>query len=203
MEIYSTEEQQVEAIKQWWKDNGKAVLIGAIIGLGSLFGWRYYQGETLAKQESASFAYSQTVNALNSGQADAVTQAEEFAAQQTNAYSSLLSLQLAKTLVEANSLDEAAAQLRYVQLNSDADDALFSLATVRLARIEIQLGQFDAALLELNKVTASSWQAQVEALKGDVYVRIGDNEKAAVAYAASISESQNPVIQMKLDNLTL
>ncbi|MGU3844696.1 YfgM family protein, partial [Vibrio diabolicus] len=43
MELYDTEEQQVEAIKDWWKENGKAVIIGAVVGLGGLFGWRYYQ----------------------------------------------------------------------------------------------------------------------------------------------------------------
>ncbi|PAR85254.1 YfgM family protein, partial [Vibrio cholerae] len=43
MELYDTEEQQVEAIKDWWKENGKAVIFGAVIGLGGLFGWRYYQ----------------------------------------------------------------------------------------------------------------------------------------------------------------
>ena len=37
MELYDTEEQQVEAIKDWWKENGKAVIFGAVIGLGGLF----------------------------------------------------------------------------------------------------------------------------------------------------------------------
>ncbi len=34
MELYDTEEEQVQAIKEWWKENGKAVIIGAVLGLG-------------------------------------------------------------------------------------------------------------------------------------------------------------------------
>ena len=42
MEIYSTEEQQVDAIKQFWKDYGNSILIGAVVGLGGLYAWNYY-----------------------------------------------------------------------------------------------------------------------------------------------------------------
>ena len=38
MNDYATEEQQVEAIKSWWQENGKAVVLGAVIGLGGLWG---------------------------------------------------------------------------------------------------------------------------------------------------------------------
>ena len=33
MEIYSTEEQQVDAIKQFWKDYGTSIVVGAVVGL--------------------------------------------------------------------------------------------------------------------------------------------------------------------------
>jgi predicted negative regulator of RcsB-dependent stress response len=42
VEVYTTEEQQVEVIKSWWKENGTSVLAGTVIGLVGLFGWRYY-----------------------------------------------------------------------------------------------------------------------------------------------------------------
>ena len=38
MEIYNSDEQQAEAIKEWWKENGKAILIGAALGLVGMFG---------------------------------------------------------------------------------------------------------------------------------------------------------------------
>ncbi len=51
MNFYDSEEQQVEAIKDWWKENGKAVIFGAVIGLGGLFGWRYYQDSVVEARE--------------------------------------------------------------------------------------------------------------------------------------------------------
>ena len=38
MEQYETEEQQVEAIKRFWKENGLSLVIGALLGLGGLLG---------------------------------------------------------------------------------------------------------------------------------------------------------------------
>jgi len=45
MEVYETEEQQVEAVKKWWKENGTSLIIGAVIGLSAIGGWKYYQSE--------------------------------------------------------------------------------------------------------------------------------------------------------------
>lgn len=200
MDVYTTEEQQVEAIKKWWRDNGKAVVLGAVIGLGGLYGWRYYQAEMETSREQASDAYTQVVSALVAGDAQAEEKAATFIKDHEGAYTSLLALQLAKSFVEAGDLTQAAEQLRRVQ--SSKDDTLKTLATVRLARVEAELGNYDAALSQLNSVTADSWKAQVEELRGDIELRRGDEVAARSAYAASIAAATNPVVQMKLDNLS-
>ena len=58
IEGYETEEQQVDAIKQWWKDNGNTLVIGAVVGLAGLWGWRFYGDSVIEGQEQASQAYS-------------------------------------------------------------------------------------------------------------------------------------------------
>lgn len=200
MDVYTTEEQQVEAIKKWWRDNGKAVVLGAVIGLGGLYGWRYYQAELETSREQASAQYTQVVNALAAGDAQAEAQAEAFLKDHEGSYATLLELQLAKSYVEAGDLNKAAEQLRKVQSSKDA--TLKTLATVRLARVEAQQGNYDAALKALDGVTAESWKAQVEELRGDIQLRKGDMAAARTAYAASIAAATNPVVQMKLDNLS-
>ena len=35
-----TEEQQIDALKEWWKQNGSAAVIGVVLGVGSLVGWK-------------------------------------------------------------------------------------------------------------------------------------------------------------------
>ena len=44
MEVYETEEQQVEAVKKWWKENGVSLIVGVVMGLSAIAGWKYYQG---------------------------------------------------------------------------------------------------------------------------------------------------------------
>ena len=100
MDVYTTEEQQVEAIKKWWKENGKAVVIGAIIGLGGLYGWRYYQAEQDQQMERASDAYVQVVEAMTTKQADADSIANQFVVENDSAYADLIELQLAKKLLK-------------------------------------------------------------------------------------------------------
>jgi len=38
-----TDEEQVEAIKQWWKNNGSSLLIGIGAALAIAFGWQAWQ----------------------------------------------------------------------------------------------------------------------------------------------------------------
>ena len=40
METFRTEEEQVEAIKRWWQENGKSTVLGVAIAMAAVFGWR-------------------------------------------------------------------------------------------------------------------------------------------------------------------
>lgn len=199
MDVYTTEEQQVEAIKTWWRDNGKAVVLGAIIGLGALYGWRYYQSAQTTGQAQASQSYTQVLDALATDSEQAVQQAERFLAANPKGYGELLALQLAKTQVDAGQLEQAAATLNKVQQSKDP--ILGAVANLRAARIEFSLQAYDKALATLNNVQGDSWRAQVDALRGDIKLAQGDKTAARAAYAASLAVAANPVVQMKLDNL--
>lgn len=43
MEIYENENDQVEAVKRFFAENGKALAVGVILGVGALIGWRYWK----------------------------------------------------------------------------------------------------------------------------------------------------------------
>ncbi len=61
MEIYNNEEQQVEAIKRFWKQNGTSILAGIAIGLAGLYGFRAYQDNQLAQIEAQSSQYAKLI----------------------------------------------------------------------------------------------------------------------------------------------
>ncbi|MGL4474697.1 MAG: tetratricopeptide repeat protein [Shewanella sp.] len=203
MEIYSSEEQQVDAIKQFWKDYGTSILLGAVVGLGGLYGWNYYSDQQLQAAETASEHYQ----ALVMEQADSaafITKAAQYS-QETNqvGYQAMMDLMLAKAAVEAGKFSEAETALK--QVIADKPGAgLDMIATIRLARIQAQQEQYAVALTTLEQVTDSAFAAQRDELKGDFLVRQGELDKARLAYQAAADVgglNASPVLQMKIDNL--
>ncbi|EIK4809878.1 YfgM family protein [Vibrio parahaemolyticus] len=202
MELYDTEEQQVEAIKDWWKENGKAVIIGAVVGLGGLFGWRYYQDTVIQASETASQSYTTAMNTLQEKGVDAQSDVQAFIeSNEVKEYSVLAALQLAKAQVEAKDFAAALEQLKWAQSNTK-DAALSPLISYRIARIETEMGSFDAANTELGKVTDTAWAGRIAELRGDIALRQGDKDAAYAAYTeAQQAADASPTLQMKLDDL--
>ncbi len=202
MELYDTEEQQVEAIKDWWKENGKAVIIGAVVGLGGLFGWRYYQDTVIQASETASQSYTTAMNTLQEKGVDSQSDVQAFIeSNEVKEYSVLAALQLAKAQVEAKDFAAALEQLKWAQSNTK-DAALSPLISYRIARIETEMGNFDAANTELGKVTDTAWAGRIAELRGDIALRQGDKDVAYAAYTeAQQAADASPTLQMKLDDL--
>ncbi|MCY7294586.1 YfgM family protein [Alteromonas sp. a30] len=201
MDQFRTEEEQVEAIKKFWKENGAAIVLGAVLGFGGLWGWRYYNAEQLASQEQASNAYESAVRSLGQSQ-EAFTEVKAFVDENNeSSYAVMAALRLAKEAVERGDLSEAQKQLEWVT-NSQADIVIKDIALLRLARVQAEQENFSAAQASLNKIVSESYLAQVEEIKGDIYRKQGMFDEAEKAYTAALgSDETNDLLQMKLDDL--
>ncbi len=201
---YETEEQQVDAIKNWWKENGTAVIFGTVVGLGALWGWRFYNEQQIAGQEAASQAYSQTVEVLESGSDDAWAKTQTFIDQNTdNNYGALAAMMLAKSAVDKGDFELALNQLNWLKKNK-ASEILLPTVNLRLARVQAELKQFDAALTTLSEVKDEAFKAKAEEAKGDIYLQQGQLDQARAAYQAAViagGEAGNPALKIKLDDL--
>jgi predicted negative regulator of RcsB-dependent stress response len=201
MEQYETEEQQVEAIKRFWKANGTALVVGALLGLGGLWGWRWYNDGQIAAKEQASAAFDKVSQELLIDETG-FSQAKIYIDTHTNTgYAALMALEMAQKAIERKDLDEAVKQLEFVVKNA-ALPTLKSVAQIRLARIQIEQGQFDLALASAEKITDDAFKAQSQEIKGDVYFAQQLFDKARAAYSAALeSNERDQVLKMKLDNL--
>lgn len=202
MEQFATEEQQVEAIKRFWKEHGTAIIVGAALGLGGLWGWRYYSDSQLAAREAASVEYQKAVETFGTqGSEEAI--AAFISANEDSGYASIASLLAAKQAVDAGNLELAASHLnRAVSLAEN--EHLKELAALRLARVQIEMNQLDAALSTLNDVTSEAFGAEVSELKGDVYLNQQKFDDARLAYSGALEKNaNNPLLKMKLDNLAV
>lgn len=202
MEQFATEEQQVEAIKRFWKDHGIAILVGAGLGLGGLWGWRAFTDAQIESRESASVAYQAAVETFGTEGSEA--KIETFIKEnEDSGYASIASLLAAKQAVDAGDLDAAASHLNRVVTFAENEE-LKALAALRLTRVQIEMNQLDAALSTLGNVTNEAFSAEVSELKGDVYQQQSKFDDARLAYSSALEKNaNNPLLQMKLDNLAV
>lgn len=205
MDVYTTEEQQVEVIKSWWKENGTSVIAGTVLGLVGLFGWRYYNEYQQTKQEAASQAYNEITSQLTTGGDAALAQAQSFiSAHKGDSYAELAALQLAATAVKAGKLALAAEQL--TQVAASGDESIRPIAALRLARILSDQGKADEALAQLGKITSEGFKAQVAEARGDVLLKQGKAEEARNAYQAAADAGglqASAELKLKMDDLAL
>lgn len=202
---YETDEERLEAIKRWWKENGTAIIAGALIGLGAIWGWRLWiaHQERTAVQASTVFEQLATAAAdrrLDAVRAEGARLEREFGSTPYVALGALIS---AKAFYEAGQVSEAIAQLERA-IAKAPDPALARLAALRLARIQYAENQLDAALKTIERHDNSpAFAAAFAALRGDIALARGDQGGAEAAYQRAI-ELGNPLaslIRLKLDSL--
>ncbi|MGD8742027.1 MAG: tetratricopeptide repeat protein [Granulosicoccaceae bacterium] len=207
MAEHQTEEQQVEAIKQWWKDNGLSVVAGLVIGFAALFGWNYWNDYRDEQAARASRIYQQLMTNLQASNAAAVEQQANTLRSdfKRTPYAALAALAQARLAVEAEDLDAAAAHLQWAVANS-RQDQLEHTARLRLARMLIAADNSGAASAVLEKVKPGAYVAAYAEVEGDIAWAQGDHAAAREAYnralvAAADDTQQSNVLKLKLDDI--
>ena len=204
METFQTEEQQVEAIKSFWDKHGNSIIAGLVLGFSGFIGLNYYQDNKLASQNSTSDSYIALSTQATENPKAYVAQAESFINDNANSsYASLTALALAKNAVNKENWANAEKHLS-TAIEKAADDGTKAIASLRLARIQIQTEQLDNALVTLNGSFPQSFLANVEVIKGDVYALQGKSSLARASYQTAIDNrgiETHPNLQMKFDDL--
>ncbi len=201
-----TEEEQVEKLKKWWQENGRSVIVGIVIGLGGLFGYRYWVDMKEAEAERASGYFTQMITALETNDSALVSQqAQTLLADYTSTeYAIMARFALARSFVENGEYSQAQQQLEQV-IGSVGQRPMGYLARKRLAAIQIQTSDLEQALTTLGVAFPPAFRAGVEELRGDIYARQGKLSEAADAYRKAqrgVPGPSNPdFLQQKLDDL--
>ncbi len=204
MEIYQTEEQQVEAIKSYWQQNGNTIIAGIALGFAGFIGFNLYQDNKFEEELLVSDNY-QTLIEQSGKDAKAFTEnGEKFISENgNNSYVSLTALALAKESATHKDWPQVQKQLT-TAIESAPTDGIKAIASLRLARVQVQLEQYSDALATLNNNLPESFTAAIEEIKGDAYLQQGKNDLARSAYQAAIAAdgiATSPSLQIKLDDL--
>ena len=197
MREYETEEQQIEALKRWWHENGTSLIIGLALGLAGIFGGRYYLNMQKHNSEAAGDLYYQVAAQVNQKHQEAAIEASDklFTDYKSTPYASLASLLMARYEYEQSKTDEAIKQLNRV-IENDDQPVLQNIARLRLARIQIASKKLDAAESLLATKHTPAFDAAFDELRGDLYVAKNEIDKARAAYDKAISASAGNVSEL-------
>ncbi|MCH4565078.1 MULTISPECIES: YfgM family protein [Halomonas] len=207
-----TEEEQLDAIKRWWKENGTSLIAGVAIAAAGVFGWNAWQTYQENQAQAASMRYQQLINLTAGGELDEASlhEARELVVEITDSHGSTLYADLAR-LVDARLAvaqgDQAAARdaLEGV-IDTTKRDYVQGLARLRLARLQVADGAAEAALATLDAGVPEALAAQRADVRGDAYHALGREDEAREAWKEALAraeERDQPLygVQLKLDNL--
>lgn len=201
------EQEQVEAIKAWWKENGRWVLVALILALGSFVavrGWQSWQG---GKEQQAATLYADVIQQLGSNDPKRVGDAAQAVVDKfgSTAYAARAQLLAAQASIKAKDDTKATTQLQWV-IDHASEDGLQNVARLKLASLLLDEKKYDAALKQLDAKHPASFDGLYADLKGDVLLAQGKKEDARTAYHLAYDKideknSYRNLVRMKLDAL--
>ncbi|MEJ2344279.1 MAG: tetratricopeptide repeat protein [Gammaproteobacteria bacterium] len=208
MDVYATDDEKVEQLKKWWKENGRSLVIGVVIGLAVLIGWRTWSHYRTGQAEQASDTYAALMAALSRNDNEtALADGERIVSNfSSTPYAALSALALARVRLEQGELTAARTELQWALDHSDME-AVRHIARLRLGRVMLAQGD-DAAALKLIAAVKDpgSFASQYDELAGDIYVKQGKPQQARAAYQKAMDSlgagaAQRPLLEMKLDDV--
>ncbi|OOF87587.1 hypothetical protein BKG93_01265 [Rodentibacter ratti] len=198
------EEQEINQLKEWWKENGKTIIVAFILGVGGMFGWRYWQTYQANQIAEASAGYDALIYAAEQDSTAQKAKLAEFVqANSKTSYAVFALFDEAKNAVEKQDFAGAEVALQQV-LTQSQDELLTSLSALRLSAVQFQLGQLDNALSTLEKVKSAGFNARKTLLAGDIQLVKGDVAAAKNSFEQVLqtgSQLEQQAAQMKLNNL--
>jgi predicted negative regulator of RcsB-dependent stress response len=201
------EQEQIDALKQFWKQYGGmiiALVVAAIVTVAGVQGWKHYQR---AKAEDASALFMKLEEASRKNDINEVRKvgAEVMDKFGSTAYGPLAALVMARSNHEGGDAAAAASQLQWAIEHAD-DEETAALARLRLAGIRLDEKKYEDALKLLDGPHGEGLVPLYADLRGDVLVAQGRRDEARAAYQQALDKSAptssyRNLIQVKLDAL--
>ena len=206
MEIYDSEEEQIAALKRWWKANGQSIIIGLIVGVLVIVGWNYWKSHRQNQILAASALYGELLVAEDANKIESVQKISEQLTENyaSTPYAIYAALFVAKNSVQTGDLEAAKKTLEKVMSTADAE--LKNVARISLIRLNLASGEYEQGLqliAEVDPATTQGFSADYDELTGDLYVALGRHGEARTAYQKALrQETASPLIQFKLDDIS-
>jgi predicted negative regulator of RcsB-dependent stress response len=199
------EQEQIEALKAWWKDNRNLVLSMLLITVVTMGGWRGWQYYHHKQADEAATLYRQFIEQLASNDAKRINDAaaavtEKFA---STAYASRSALLAAQVNEQGRDMARAKTQLQWV-IDNAGEATLKDVARLRLAAVLLDEKNYADALKLLEAKHPDAFDGLYADLRGDVLSAQGNMNEARSSYKLAYEKIDaqsmyRSLIQIKLD----
>ena len=208
MTDYLTEQEQIEALKNWIKQYSLVILTGVLVAVIAISGWRYWQDRQNKIFSHASAIYDEmlTAYAQNNMSNTAVQAKKLYSHYPKTVYGQMAALMLARDAALRKNYPLAEKHLNWVIQHSNT--ATFrQIARLRLARVYIANQQYQQSLNVLETIEDQTFKGEINEVKGDAYLAMKNVAMARQAYGQALqdipdAENVRPLLPMKYDNLT-
>ena len=188
--IHFAEDEQTEKIRHWWKKNGSAIIVGLVLGIGSVAGYQGWGVYQTRQAEAASDLYQEMLRSLEN---EALTRVRESADRLiskfgSTTYADAASLMLARLDVEAGQLEQAGHHLSRV-IDHSKDSAMQHIARLRLVTLALDQGVLKLADQLLKIQPMGGFESRYDELRGDIFTARNDLKNARNAYQSALENS--------------
>lgn len=201
------EQEQVDALKAWWKENGNRVVALVAAALLIFAGWQWWKSHQTAQAVEAAKLYEEVLKQAASNDAKRISDAADALATRyaDSAYAPRAQLLAAQASWQAKDGARSKAQLQWV-IEHAGEATLRDTARLKLASQLLDEKQYEAALKLLEATHPDAFTGLYADLKGDVLSAMGKVAEARAAYQQALDKTDaksmyRNLIQLKLDGL--
>lgn len=201
------EQEQLDALKAWWHQNGKWVVAGVsafVIVVGGIQGWNVWKHR---QASGAAQLFEQATQAMENGNAKGVKEITSQIMENygNTAYATSAAWLAGRANLDAGDLKSAQAQYAYA-LEHAKDPGLEQIARLRLAAVLLDQKDYPGALKLLESKHDAAFAGLYANLKGDVLAAQGQAAEARAAYTLALEKlgeksPMKPLVEIKLDGL--
>lgn len=201
------EQEQVDALKAWWKENGKWVVGVLVVGLLGFAGTQYWRSHQSSQAAEAAKLYAEVMKQAATNDAKRVGDAADALISRygSSAYAPRAQLLAAQASLQARDVARAKVQLQWV-IEHASETGLQDTARLKLASVLLDEKKYDEALRQLDAAHPESFTGLYADLKGDVLSAQGKTAEARAAYQQAYDKTDaqsayRNLIQLKMDGL--
>jgi len=191
-----------ERVVSWLEENYKGLILGIIIGLSTLYGYKAYISNENTKQLEISRQYDLAIDQYNSGKTESLLKfsKDNIIQNPKNIYTNLANLYSAKEMYVQSNYEEAYLFLDHV-IKYSPDVEIQSLAKYRKAKLLIEQEVYNDAHLLLGDEPINYQHLE---LKGDLYLiqkkypEAINHYNKALTYSITPNERKNIIAKINL-----